>query len=69
LLGAVAIAASIVVAGCQVCCWTFEGTPIKGWRVVFAVFLLAFVLCLFACALRALGATSRIFRFFNNPGA
>jgi len=66
LLGAVAIAASVVVAGGGL---LLDPTKVHGhgWRVALSALLLAFVLCLAACAMRALAVTGRVFRF-HEPG-
>jgi len=66
LLGAVAIAASVVIAGAGL---LLDPTKIhgQGWRVGISVLLLAFVMCLAACAMRALAITGRAFRFYE-PG-
>ncbi|MCW3002040.1 MAG: hypothetical protein JWQ20_1338 [Conexibacter sp.] len=66
LQGVVAVAASVAVASGGL---LLDPTKVAGhgWRIAIAAVLLAFVLCLLACALRALGATTRIFRFLQ-PG-
>jgi hypothetical protein len=66
LQGAVAIAASIAIAGAGL---LLDPAKVggQGWRVAFGAMVLAFVLCLAACAIRAVGATSRIFSFVQ-PG-
>jgi hypothetical protein len=66
LQGVVAVAASVAVASGGL---LLDPTKIAGhgWRIAIAVVLLGFVLCLLACAVRALGATTRIFRFLQ-PG-
>jgi hypothetical protein len=66
LQGAVAVAASVVVAGGSLLLdpGKLHG---QGWRIAFAAVLFAFVGSLTACGVRALGATSRIFRF-RDPG-
>lgn len=66
LQGTVAVAASVALAGAGLLL-----DPAKigghGWRMAVAIVLLLFVLCLLACALRALGATTRIFSYLQ-PG-
>lgn len=66
LQGVVAVAASVAVASGGL---LLDPTKIAGhgWRIAIAAILLVFVLCLLACAVRALGATTRIFRFLQ-PG-
>ncbi len=66
LQGTVAVAASVAAAGAGL---LLDPAKIagQGWRIAIAIVLLAFVLCLLACALRAIGATTRIFRFLQ-PG-
>jgi hypothetical protein len=66
LQGAVAISASVVVAGAGLLLDPAK-FPGQEWRVAFAAVLLAFVICLTACAIRALGVTGRVFRF-HEPG-
>jgi hypothetical protein len=66
LQGTVAIAASVVVAGAGQVLDTAK-FPGQGWRVAFTAVLLAFVVCLVACAIHALGVTGRAFRF-HEPG-
>lgn len=66
LQGTVAIAASVALA---VLGLLLSGSRIRGtgWRAGVAVLLIAFVVCLIACAWRALAATSRIFNY-EEPG-
>jgi len=66
LLGAVAIAASVVIAGAGL---MLDSSKVQGqgWRVALAALLLVFVGCLAACAMRALAVTGRAFRFYG-PG-
>jgi hypothetical protein len=66
LLGSVAIAASIAIAGGGLLLDPNK-VPDQTWRVILAIGLVAFVLCLLGCAIRALGATSRIF-VVQEPG-
>jgi hypothetical protein len=66
LQGTVAIAASVVVAGAGLLLDPSKVSD-QRWRMVFSVSVLAFVICLTASAIRALSATSRIFRF-EQPG-
>ena len=48
---------------------SFAPTKVQGllWRIAMAVVLVAFLICLIGCAMRALAATSRPFRF-EEPG-
>lgn len=66
LQGTVAIAASLAIAG-----GGLLADPAKiqgqGWRTALALTLLAFVISLTGCAVRAVGATGRIFHF-EEPG-
>lgn len=66
LQGTVAIAGSVALAGLGL---LLSGSRIRGtgWRAGVAVLLIAFVVCLIACAWRALAATSRIFNY-EEPG-
>jgi hypothetical protein len=66
LQGTVAIAASLVVGGASL---LIDPTKIQGhgWRIAIAVGLGLFLACLIGCAIRALGATSRVFQF-EQPG-
>ena len=66
LLGSVAIAASIAIAGGGLLLDPNK-VPDQTWRIILAIGLVAFVLCLLGCAIRALGATSRIF-VMQEPG-
>jgi hypothetical protein len=65
LQGAVAIAASVLLAGAALL-----GDPTKihgaGWRIGFALLLLAVTVCLVAAGARALGATARI-HIYHRP--
>lgn len=66
LQGTVAIAAAVVTAGAGL---LLDPTKVagQGWRAALALAFGLFVFCLVACAVRALGATSRIFQL-PNPG-
>ena len=66
LQGSVAIAASLFVGGSGL---LIDPAKIHGhgWRIAIALILAAFLACLIGCALRALGATSRVFEF-EEPG-
>ena len=66
LQGTVAIAASLVVGGASL---LIDPTKVygHGWRIAIAVGLGLFLACLIGCAVRALGATSRVFQF-EQPG-
>ena len=66
LQGTVAIAASVALAGAGL---LLDPTrvPSRSWRVAIVVALALFVLCLLGCAVRALGATVRIFNY-EEPG-
>lgn len=66
LQGTVAIAASVALAGGGL---LLDPSRIhgRGWRISIVVLLALFVICLLGCALRALGATVRIFNF-EEPG-
>jgi len=65
LQGTVAIAASLAIAGGSLLTDTkIQG---QGWRSLLALALLAFVICLTGCAVRAVGVTLRIFHF-EEPG-
>lgn len=66
LQGTVAVAASLSVAGAGLIV-DADRTSDDGWRIGLALGLLGFLLCLVMCALRAAGATSRIFQFLE-PG-
>lgn len=65
LQGAVAIAASVLLAGAALL-----GDPTKvhgvGWRIGFAIFLFVVTVCLVAAGARALGATARI-HIYHRP--
>jgi hypothetical protein len=62
LQGTVAVAASVAIAGGGL---LLDPSRIDSstWRAALGALLLAFVLCLVACGVRAVSATSRIFRF------
>lgn len=66
LQGTVAIAASVALAGGGL---LLGPSRISGreWRIAIFVVLALFVVCLLSCAVRALGATVRIFNF-EEPG-
>lgn len=66
LLGTVAIAASLVVAGAGL---LLDPSKISSnpWRIALAVLLAAFLACLVGCGWRALAVTGRIFNF-EQPG-
>lgn len=66
LQGTVAIAASVALAGGGL---LLDPSRIHGrcWRIAIVVLLALFVVCLLGCAVRALGATVRIFHF-EEPG-
>jgi hypothetical protein len=66
LQGTVAIAASVALAGGGL---LLDPSRIRGqcWRIAVGGLLAAFVICLLGCAIRALGATTRIFNF-EEPG-
>lgn len=66
LQGTVAIAASVALAGAGL---LLQPGRIVGdlWRIAFGVLLILFVICLTGCAIRALGATARVFNF-EEPG-
>lgn len=66
LQGTVAIAASLAIAGGGLLADTTKVQG-QGWRTVLALALVAFVACLTGCAVRAVGATLRIFSF-QEPG-
>lgn len=65
LLGSVAIAATVAVAGAGLLAGT---NPVAAtcWRVAFGAVLALFILCLVGSAVRALSATNRIFSFPNS---
>lgn len=66
LQGTVAIAGSLVVGGAGL---FLDSSKIhgQGWRIAVAALIAGFLICLVGCAVRALGATSRIFQF-EQPG-
>lgn len=66
LQGTVAIAASVALAGGGL---LLDPSRVHGhsWRIAMVVLLALFVVCLLGCAVRALGATVRIFNF-EEPG-
>ncbi len=66
LQGTVAIAASVALAGGGL---LLDPSRVSGreWRIAIVVTLALFVVCLLGCAVRALGATVRIFNF-EEPG-
>jgi hypothetical protein len=66
LLGTVAIAASLVVAGAGLLLDPAKVNS-SSWRLVLAVSLAAFLVCLVGCGWRALAVTGRIFNF-EQPG-
>jgi hypothetical protein len=66
LQGSVAIAASLSIAGTGLLA-DASAVQGQGWRTLMALTLLAFVVCLTGCAVRAVGATLRLFRF-EEPG-